>query len=47
MQLQIMPAHERLVTAEEFARIPNDDYHYELVEGRVVRAAVTECWPRA
>ena len=27
----------RLVTAEEFARIPNDDYHYELVEGRVVR----------
>jgi len=37
MQRHIMPAHERLVTAEEFARIPNDDYHYELVEGRVVR----------
>jgi Uma2 family endonuclease len=36
MQRHIMPAHERLVTAEEFARIPNDDYHYELVEGRVV-----------
>ena len=26
-----------LVTAEEFARIPDDDYHYELVEGCVVR----------
>lgn len=34
-----MPAYERLVTAEEFARIPNDDYHYELVEGRVVRVS--------
>ena len=34
-----MPASERLVTAEEFARIPNDDYHYELVEGRVVRVS--------
>jgi len=32
-----MPAQERLVTAEEFERMPNDDYHYELVEGRVVR----------
>ena len=39
MQRQIMPAHERLLTAEEFARIPNDDYHYELVEGRVVRVS--------
>ena len=37
MQRYIMPAHERLVTADEFARIPNDDFHYELVEGRVVR----------
>jgi Uma2 family endonuclease len=37
MRQQIMPAYDRLVTAEEFARIPNDDYHYELVEGRVVR----------
>jgi Uma2 family endonuclease len=37
MQPQIMPAYERWVTAEEFARIPNDDFHYELVEGRVVR----------
>ncbi len=26
-----------LVTAEEFARIPDDDHHYELVEGRVIR----------
>lgn len=32
-----MPVPERLVTAEEFARIPDDDQHYELVEGRVVR----------
>jgi Uma2 family endonuclease len=39
MQPQIMPAHERWVTAEEFSRIPNDDYHYELVEGRVVRVS--------
>src|SRR5947209_1961811 len=27
----------RLVTAEEFARIPDDDHRYELVEGRVIR----------
>ena len=27
----------RLVTAEEFGRIPDNDCHYELVEGRVVR----------
>ena len=39
MQPQIMPAYERWVTAEEFSRIPNDDYHYELVEGRVVRVS--------
>jgi Uma2 family endonuclease len=39
MQQNVMPAHERRVTAEEFARIPNDDYHYELVEGRVVRVS--------
>ena len=31
-----MPSPARLVTAEEFARIPNDAYHYELVDGRVV-----------
>ena len=30
----------RLVTAEEFARIPDDDCHYELVEGRVVRVSL-------
>jgi Uma2 family endonuclease len=34
-----MPRSEPLVTAEEFARIPNDDYHYELVEGRIVRVS--------
>jgi Uma2 family endonuclease len=27
----------RLVTAEEFEKYPDDDYRYELVEGRVVR----------
>ena len=32
-----MPAYARLVTAEEFARIPDDDHRYELVEGRVIR----------
>ena len=39
MQQNAMSVHERLVTAEEFARIPDDDYHYELVEGRVVRVS--------
>jgi Uma2 family endonuclease len=33
----IMPARERLVTAEEFAQIPDDDHKYELVRGRVIR----------
>lgn len=32
-----MAARERLVTVEEFARIPDDDHRYELVEGRVIR----------
>jgi Uma2 family endonuclease len=32
-----MASRERLVTVEEFARIPDDDHRYELVEGRVVR----------
>ena len=32
-------SHARLVTAEELAQIPNDDYHYELVEGRVIRVS--------
>jgi Uma2 family endonuclease len=37
-QRHIMPGRAaRLVTAEEFASIPDDDYHYELVEGCVVR----------
>jgi len=34
-----MPVYERLLTAEEFERVPNDDFHYELVEGRVVRVS--------
>lgn len=33
----IMLEQTRLVSAEEFARIPDDDHRYELVEGRVVR----------
>jgi Uma2 family endonuclease len=32
-----MPLSEPLVTAEEFARIPDDGFHYELILGRVVR----------
>ena len=39
MRRYIMPASERLVTAEEFERMPDDDYHYELVDGRVVRVS--------
>lgn len=34
-----MSRSQPLVTAEEFERIPNDDYHYELVRGRVVRVS--------
>jgi Uma2 family endonuclease len=32
-----MSENTPLVTAEEFERYPDDDYRYELVEGRVVR----------
>jgi Uma2 family endonuclease len=32
-----MSRSESLVTAEEFARIPDDDHRYELVDGRVIR----------
>ena len=32
-----MPETTRLVTAEELEQLPDDDYRYELVEGRVVR----------
>lgn len=35
--MHTMPARARLVTVGEFAQIPDDDQHYELVEGRVVR----------
>jgi Uma2 family endonuclease len=34
---QTMPESARLVTAEELERFPDDDYRYELVEGRVIR----------
>jgi Uma2 family endonuclease len=40
MQMQMrwgMPGPSRLVTAEEFAQIPDDDHRYELIEGRVIR----------
>jgi Uma2 family endonuclease len=36
MQIHAMPHRARIITAEEFAKIPDDDYRYELVEGRVV-----------
>ena len=32
-----MPESARLVTAEELEKFPDDDYRYELVEGRVIR----------
>jgi Uma2 family endonuclease len=32
-----MPEATRLVTAAELERFPDDDYRYELVEGRVIR----------
>ncbi len=34
---RIMPDTSRLVTAEDLERFPEDDYRYELVEGRVIR----------
>jgi Uma2 family endonuclease len=36
-----MSGTTRLVTAEEFERFPEDDYRYELVDGRVVRMSPT------
>lgn len=32
-----MPESTHLVTAEELARLPDDGYRYELVEGRLIR----------
>ena len=32
-----MPDSKHLVTAEELERMPDDDFRYELVEGRIVR----------
>ena len=32
-----MASGERPVTVEEFAKIPDDDHRYELVDGRVIR----------
>ncbi len=32
-----MPERARLVTAEELERLPDDDWRYELVQGRLVR----------
>lgn len=33
----IMPVPDRLVTAEELEHLPDDDYRYELVRGRLIR----------
>lgn len=35
-----MSHQAQLVTAEEFAQIPDDNYRYELVEGRVIRMSL-------
>jgi Uma2 family endonuclease len=32
-----MPNSKQLVTAEELERLPDDDFRYELVDGRIVR----------
>jgi Uma2 family endonuclease len=37
MQDHRMASRAGLVTVEEFAKIPDDDHRYELVEGRVIR----------
>lgn len=37
MRQSHMSADGRLVTAEELERLPDDDYRYELVKGRVIR----------
>jgi Uma2 family endonuclease len=37
MREPVMSFQGALVTAEEFARIPDDDHRYELVEGHLVR----------
>jgi Uma2 family endonuclease len=39
MQIYAMRNQARTITSEEFAKIPDDDYRYELVEGRVVRVS--------
>lgn len=36
-----MSAPTKLVTADELARMPDDDYKYELVEGRLIRMSPT------
>ncbi|MPY86840.1 MAG: Uma2 family endonuclease [Luteitalea sp.] len=33
----VMPMFQSLVTADDLARMPDDNYSYELVEGRLVR----------
>lgn len=33
----IMAVPDRLVTAEELEHMPDDDYRYELVRGRLIR----------
>jgi Uma2 family endonuclease len=38
-----MPVSPSLLTAEEFAAIPDDEYRYELVAGRIVRMSPPGC----
>jgi Uma2 family endonuclease len=33
----VMPTTARLITADELLRMPDDDYRYELVKGRLIR----------
>jgi Uma2 family endonuclease len=37
METRLMPEGTRLVTAEELERFPDDDWRYELVQGRLIR----------
>lgn len=36
-EILVMPSTARLVTADELLRMPDDDYRYELVKGRLIR----------
>src|SRR5437899_3288290 len=36
-KILVMPSTARLITADELERMPEDDYRYELVKGRLIR----------